>query len=157
VPVTTTGRAGLAANQIGSSLAVFSYNTCGRLGYVINPVVTEASAGWPDYVYVQVPWSSPGFGSPIRAWDELRQLGLDGQLLAGPFALLFAIVPVGVLFGLLASWRLIRRPGRAGHHRRPRRRGRHRQPEPRAADPAHPGASPPAPAGSAPAAVAARA
>ena len=61
------------------------------------------------YVYVQVPWSSPGFVNPIRAWGELRQLGEDGQLLAGPYALLFAIVPVGVLFGLLASWRLVRR------------------------------------------------
>jgi peptide deformylase len=37
------GRAGLAANQIGSSLAVFSYNLDGQLGYVINPEVTEAS------------------------------------------------------------------------------------------------------------------
>src|SRR4029077_1477270 len=27
----------------------------------------------------------------------------------GPFVLLFAIVPVGVLFGLLSSWRLVRR------------------------------------------------
>jgi peptide deformylase len=34
------GRAGLAANQIGSSLAVFSYNMDGELGYVINPVLT---------------------------------------------------------------------------------------------------------------------
>jgi peptide deformylase len=31
------GRAGLAANQIGSSLAVFSYNVDGQLGYLINP------------------------------------------------------------------------------------------------------------------------
>jgi signal transduction histidine kinase len=61
------------------------------------------------YVYVQAPWSSPGFVNPVRAWGELRQLGEDGQLLAGPFVLLFAIVPVGVLFGLLASWRLVRR------------------------------------------------
>lgn len=37
------GRAGLAANQIGSSLAVFSYNVDGQLGYVINPVVTRTS------------------------------------------------------------------------------------------------------------------
>ena len=37
------GRAGLAANQIGSSLAVFSYNVDGRLGYVINPAVTQTS------------------------------------------------------------------------------------------------------------------
>jgi peptide deformylase len=35
------GRAGLAANQIGSSLAVFSYNLDDELGYVINPVLVE--------------------------------------------------------------------------------------------------------------------
>lgn len=39
--VQVPGRAGLAANQIGSSLAVFSHNVDGQLGYVINPVVTE--------------------------------------------------------------------------------------------------------------------
>ncbi|HEY2522926.1 MAG TPA: peptide deformylase [Streptosporangiaceae bacterium] len=33
------GRAGLAANQIGVSLAVFAYNVDGQLGYVINPVL----------------------------------------------------------------------------------------------------------------------
>jgi peptide deformylase len=41
--VQVPGRAGLAANQIGSSLAVFSYDIDGQLGYVINPEVTEAS------------------------------------------------------------------------------------------------------------------
>jgi NarL family two-component system sensor histidine kinase LiaS len=60
------------------------------------------------YVYVQAPWS-PGFISPVRAWGELGQLGASAQLLAGSYALLFAIVPVGVLFGLLASRRLVRR------------------------------------------------
>jgi signal transduction histidine kinase len=60
------------------------------------------------YVYVQAP-SSPGFVNPLRAWGELRQFGVDGTVLAAPFALLFAIVPVGVLFGLLASRRLVRR------------------------------------------------
>ena len=34
------GRAGLAANQIGSSLAAFSYNVDGQLGYLINPRIT---------------------------------------------------------------------------------------------------------------------
>jgi peptide deformylase len=43
--VQVPGRAGLAANQIGSSLAVFSYNVDGQFGYVINPVVTETSGG----------------------------------------------------------------------------------------------------------------
>ena len=37
------GRAGLAANQIGSSLAVFAYNVDGELGYVINPVLAETN------------------------------------------------------------------------------------------------------------------
>jgi peptide deformylase len=37
------GRAGLAANQIGVGLAVFSYNVEGRLGHVINPVLAEVS------------------------------------------------------------------------------------------------------------------
>jgi peptide deformylase len=37
------GRAGLAANQIGSSLAAFAYNVEGELGYVINPVLAETS------------------------------------------------------------------------------------------------------------------
>jgi peptide deformylase len=37
------GRAGLAANQIGSSLAVFSYNVDGQFGYVINPLIVELS------------------------------------------------------------------------------------------------------------------
>src|ERR1700679_3101163 len=37
------GRAGLAANQIGSGLAVFSYNMDGELGYVINPVLAEGT------------------------------------------------------------------------------------------------------------------
>ncbi len=41
--VQVPGRAGLAANQIGSTLAVFAYNVDGRLGYVINPVLAETS------------------------------------------------------------------------------------------------------------------
>ncbi len=41
--VRVPGRAGLAASQIGSSLAVFSYNVDGQLGYVINPVLAEVS------------------------------------------------------------------------------------------------------------------
>jgi peptide deformylase len=37
------GRAGLAANQIGSSLAAFSYNVDGQVGYLINPRIVELS------------------------------------------------------------------------------------------------------------------
>jgi peptide deformylase len=37
------GRAGLAAPQIGVSLAAFSYNVDGQHGYILNPVVIEAT------------------------------------------------------------------------------------------------------------------
>jgi two-component system, NarL family, sensor histidine kinase LiaS len=67
-----------------------------------------STPGRVAYVYVQAPWS-PRFINPVRALSELGQLGADRQLLSGPFALLLAIVPVGVLFGLLASRRLVRR------------------------------------------------
>jgi signal transduction histidine kinase len=69
---------------------------------------SPSAPGLVAYVYVQAPWSSPGFTNPIRAWSRVRQLGDTGQLIAA-YALLAAIVPVGVLFGLLASWRLVRR------------------------------------------------
>lgn len=37
------GRAGVAANQIGVGLRVFSYNVDGELGYLINPELIELS------------------------------------------------------------------------------------------------------------------
>jgi signal transduction histidine kinase len=80
--------------------------TAGRAG--INKPLPSAP-GSLAYVYVQAPWSPPSFISPIRAWGELGQLGETGALLSAPSALLIAIVPVGVLFGLLASRRLVRR------------------------------------------------
>ena len=64
--------------------------------------------GRTQVIYVQTPWST-GFINPITAWSELVQLGEARALLSGPSALLLAIVPVGVLFGLLASRRLVRR------------------------------------------------
>ena len=41
--VRPTGRAGLAAPQIGVGLRVFSYDVEGRTGYVINPELAEVS------------------------------------------------------------------------------------------------------------------
>jgi signal transduction histidine kinase len=61
-----------------------------------------------SYVYVQAPWSNR-YISPVHALTELGQLDEAGPLLTGPYALVFAIVPVGVLFGLLASRRIVRR------------------------------------------------
>jgi peptide deformylase len=40
---TIPGRAGVAAPQIGVNLRAFSYHVDGRLGYVINPVITSLS------------------------------------------------------------------------------------------------------------------
>jgi peptide deformylase len=45
--VVLPGRAGLAAPQIGVSLAAFSYYLDGQHGYVVNPVITE-TAGLQD-------------------------------------------------------------------------------------------------------------
>ena len=67
-----------------------------------------SAPGRVAYVYVQAPWS-PGFINPVRAWASCVSSARTALLLSGSFALLFAIVPVGVLFGLLASWRLVRR------------------------------------------------
>ena len=41
--VVLPGRAGLAANQIGVSARVFSYNVDGEVGYLVNPVIVEQS------------------------------------------------------------------------------------------------------------------
>jgi signal transduction histidine kinase len=70
---------------------------------------TDSAPGQVASVYVQAPWSPPSFISPARAWSELVSLGETRALLWGPLALLVAIIPVGVLFGLLASRRLVRR------------------------------------------------
>lgn len=41
--VDAEGRAGVAAPQIGVGLCAFSYNVGGRIGYVLNPVLSETS------------------------------------------------------------------------------------------------------------------
>lgn len=42
------GRAGLAANQIGVSLRVFSYNVDDEIGHLVNPVIVERSEETQD-------------------------------------------------------------------------------------------------------------
>jgi signal transduction histidine kinase len=89
-----------------SGSVLWAVEPAGRAG----PSKPPAGApGLVAYVYVQAPWSSSGFVNPIRAWSELGQLGETSPLLPASYALLFAIVPVGVAFGLLASRRLVRR------------------------------------------------
>ena len=92
--------------DIGSTPYGSVFWWAGPTGARIQP---SASAPGPAaFIYVQAPWTT-GFINPISAWSELGQLGETDLLLSGPSALLIAIVPVGVLFGLLASWRLVRR------------------------------------------------
>ena len=80
----------------------------GRVSWALfGPV--DAPAGSVAYLYVQAPSSSTGFVSPISAWQDLRRMSGTGPLLWASYALLIVIIPVGVLFGLLASGRLVRR------------------------------------------------
>jgi peptide deformylase len=76
--VRVPGRAGLAANQIGSSLAVFSYNVDGQFGYVINPVITE-TAGNQDGLEACL--SVPGVSAdrPRAARTVVTGVDLDQQ------------------------------------------------------------------------------
>jgi signal transduction histidine kinase len=96
----------------GSTTVAMPYSTSyGGVLFMVWPVGGAGVSRPPGpiaYVYVQAPWS-PGFINPVRARGELSQVGEIGSLLAAPLVLLLAIVPVGVLFGLLASWRVVRR------------------------------------------------
>ena len=68
------GRAGLAANQIGSGLAVFAYNAEGQLGYVINPAITE-TRGEQDGLEGCL--SIPGVGADLRRAAYVVVVGVD--------------------------------------------------------------------------------
>ncbi len=81
----------------------------GRVSWALLGQISPDKAGLVDYLYVQAPSPSAGFVNPIRAWEDLRRLSNTGPLLRASYVLLIAIVPVGVLFGLLASRRLVHR------------------------------------------------
>jgi NarL family two-component system sensor histidine kinase LiaS len=103
-----------AASELPAAVtASIEFGNVTKHGYLTTPnggVLWDLAwtAGRKMMIYVQAPWST-GFIDPISAWNELVQLGEARALLSGPSALLLAIVPVGVLFGLLASHRLVRR------------------------------------------------
>ncbi|HEY4268058.1 MAG TPA: peptide deformylase [Galbitalea sp.] len=69
------GRAGLAANQIGVGLRAFSYNVDGKVGYILNPVITELS-GEPELVEEGC-LSVPGFYFPRRRYPRATVTGID--------------------------------------------------------------------------------
>ncbi len=68
------GRAGLAANQIGAGLRVFSYFVDDQLGYVINPVLEVFGDPVPmDEGCLSV----PGFYFPRLRHPRARVTGID--------------------------------------------------------------------------------
>jgi peptide deformylase len=72
--VQVPGRAGLAANQIGSGLAAFSYNVDGQLGYLINPRIAEATG---SYEGPEACLSIPGVSADrTRCWHAVAE-GVD--------------------------------------------------------------------------------
>jgi peptide deformylase len=70
------GRAGLAANQIGSSLAAFSYNVDGQLGYLINPRIVELTG---DADGIEGCLSIPGVSAFRHRADRTVVAGMDLQ------------------------------------------------------------------------------
>ncbi len=68
------GRAGLAANQIGSGLAAFSYNVDGQLGYLINPRVVERSG---DLDGVEGCLSIPGVSAFRHRPESVTAIGVN--------------------------------------------------------------------------------
>lgn len=68
------GRAGLAANQIGSALAVFTYNVDEQFGYLINPEIVELSGDTED---LEGCLSVPGVTAVRRRADRAVAAGVD--------------------------------------------------------------------------------
>jgi peptide deformylase len=73
--VEVPGRAGVAANQIGTGLRAFSYNVDGAVGYILNPVLVETS-GEAELVDEGC-LSVPGFYFPRLRYPYARVEGID--------------------------------------------------------------------------------
>ena len=75
------GRAGLAANQIGVSLAAFSYAVDGQVGYVVNPRLVATDG---QYDGEEACLSVPGVHAPrLRArFARVEGVDVDGRPVA---------------------------------------------------------------------------
>lgn len=73
------GRAGVAANQIGVGLRVFSYNVNGEVGYLINPEIVEL--GGEEVLVEEGCLSVPGLWHKTPRYERAtaRGLQLDGS------------------------------------------------------------------------------
>src|SRR5579875_913029 len=100
-PLTAASAADIAAAGDGPT----SY---GSVDWALSAPSEYGRPGRVAYVYAQAP-SPSGFVNPFRAWNELHEFSIGGVLLTASYLLLIAVIPVGVLFGLLASRRLVRR------------------------------------------------
>lgn len=69
------GRAGVAANQIGVGLRVFAYNVEGKIGYLINPEITELSG--EEKLVEEGCLSVPGLWHPTPRFEFARARGLQ--------------------------------------------------------------------------------
>ncbi|GAB1691753.1 peptide deformylase [Krasilnikovia sp. M28-CT-15] len=68
------GRAGVAAPQIGVSLRVFSFNVAGRVGHLVNPVLSQLSGVSEDE---EGCLSLPGLGFATRRAATVTAHGVD--------------------------------------------------------------------------------
>ncbi|GGN87416.1 peptide deformylase [Actinoplanes lobatus] len=68
------GRAGVAAPQIGVGLRVFSYNVGGRVGHVVNPVLSDFAGEQTDE---EGCLSLPGMGFDTRRSESVVCHGFD--------------------------------------------------------------------------------
>jgi peptide deformylase len=74
--VSVPGRAGLAANQIGVSLAAFSYDVAGERGYVVNPRLVATDG---EYDGQEACLSVPGVSAPRLRAAYARVEGADAK------------------------------------------------------------------------------
>ncbi|QYN35483.1 peptide deformylase [Pseudonocardia sp. DSM 110487] len=74
--VSLPGRAGLAANQIGVSLAAFSYDVDGARGYVVNPRLVATDG---EYDGQEACLSVPGVSAPRLRAAYARVEGVDAK------------------------------------------------------------------------------
>lgn len=69
------GRAGVAAPQIGVNLRAFSYNIDGKVGYLINPQITELSG--EKTLVDEGCLSVPGLWHKTPRYEFARAVGVD--------------------------------------------------------------------------------
>ncbi|WP_028244642.1 peptide deformylase [Pseudoclavibacter soli] len=73
------GRAGVAAPQIGVSLAAFSYNVDGKVGYLLNPRIVELREPIVEIGEGCLSVPDLWFDTPRYSWARAEGVDLDGK------------------------------------------------------------------------------